>query len=164
MSAVGAVTVAGTAVASGVLGGALFAFSALVMPALRRLPAHEGIRAMQSLNAVAPRSLLMVPLAGSAIGSAVVGLQAVAAGDAEGRGLRAAGALLGLGAFAVTAAASVPLNRALAVVDTGEPEASAAWAAYARTWVRWNHLRAAAATLSAVALASSLEGVASLLP
>lgn len=164
MSAVGAVAVAGTAVASGVLGGALFAFSALVVPALRRLPAQEGIRAMQSLNAVAPRSLLMVPLAGSAIGSAVVGLQAVAAGDADGRGLRAAGALLGLGAFAVTAVGNVPLNKALAAVDTGEPAASAAWAAYARTWIRWNHVRAAAATLSAVALASSLEGVASLLP
>jgi uncharacterized membrane protein len=164
MSAVSNAAVAGTAVASGVLGGALFAFSALVLPALRRMPARESIRAMQSMNAVAPRSLLMVPLAGSAIGSAVVGIQVLAAGDVNGWGLRAAGALLGLGAFAVTAAASVPLNSSLAALDADELAASAAWAAYVRSWTRWNHVRTVAATLSAVALATSLEGVASLLP
>jgi hypothetical protein len=43
----------GTALGCGLLAGVFFAFSAFVMPALRRLPASQGIAAMQSINKLA---------------------------------------------------------------------------------------------------------------
>ena len=50
-----------------VAGGALFAFSSFVMPALRSVDAHTAITSMQAINVEAPRSALMLPLVGSAL-------------------------------------------------------------------------------------------------
>lgn len=148
--------VLGTATASGVFGGAMFAFSSFVMPALRALPPRDALAAMQAINIEAPRSLLMLPLLGTAAGSVALGAHAILAGPSEGRGLRLAGAALGLASFAITAGYHVPRNNALAVVEAGAPEAAGAWTAYAASWTRWNHLRTGAAVASAVLLARSL--------
>ena len=147
-------TVAGAG--AGLAGGVFFAFSTFVMKGLDRLHPRDSVRAMQAINEAAPRSLLMVPLLGSALGSVVVGVHAVLSGQGDGRALRVTGALLGLAAFAITAAANVPRNAALAALDPAEPEAAARWAAYAAEWTRWNHARAIAAVSSAVALAAAL--------
>ncbi|MGA8978326.1 MAG: anthrone oxygenase family protein [Pedococcus sp.] len=152
-----------TALASAVLAGVLFAFSAFVMRSLGRLAPAEGIRAMQRLNEDAPRSLLLVPLLVSPAGSLVVGVVALAGWGVEGssladhRPLLVAGAALGVGAFVVTAAANVPRNNALATLDPGEPRATGAWAAYRTSWTRWNHARVLAALGSAVLLATALH-------
>lgn len=56
MSATERVTVAVTlaaAVGSGLMAGVFAAFSTAVMPALRRLPAAEGMSAMQAVNVAA---------------------------------------------------------------------------------------------------------------
>ncbi len=148
--------VGGTALASGVLGGALFAFSSLVMPALERLDATAGISAMQSVNEVAARSVFIVPLLASGAGSVAVAAHAALTGG-EGQPLRIAGAGLGLVAFAVTVAANVPLNDALASIRPGDPGAAGEWAAYGVAWTRWNHVRALAALASATLLALSLR-------
>lgn len=74
---------AATALAAGTLGGTLFAFSTFVMPALDALPSGQAIEAMQAINDRAPRSLLMVPLAGSAAGSLATGLLALWPGAAN---------------------------------------------------------------------------------
>lgn len=149
MSGAGTALVAVTAGASGVLGGTLFAFSSFVMPGLRRLPADQGIAAMQALNDAAPRSLLMVPLLASAAGSAAVGIHATVAGTGPDRWIRVAGAVLGVAAFAVTAGANIPRNDALGMVDPTAPTAAAHWAAYVTEWSRWNHARTIAALASA---------------
>ena len=145
-----------TAAASGVLGGAFFAFSSFVMPGLRALPARDGIAAMQGINEAAPRSLLMLPLLASAVGSAVVGVHAAAASDLEARGLRITGAALGLAALVITGVANVPRNNALAALDAGAPESVAGWADFLAGWTRWNHARTVASIGSAVALAVSV--------
>jgi uncharacterized membrane protein len=144
--------VLGSAAASALTGGVLFAFSSFVMPALRTLPTATAVTAMQAINLAAPRSLLMVPLLGSAAGCAVVGVYAVVAGPQPGRGWLAVGALAGVLSMALTAAYHVPHNTALAVVDPLGPSASAAWHGYASGWTGWNHVRAAAALVSAAAL------------
>ncbi len=64
----------GTALGCGLLAGVFFAFSAFVMPALRRLPAAQGIAAMQSINRLAVTPALMTALFGTAV--ACVGLAA----------------------------------------------------------------------------------------
>lgn len=145
-----------TAAASGVLGGAFFAFSSFVMPGLRALPARDGIVAMQGINEAAPRSLLMLPLLASAVGSAVVGVHAAAASDLEARGLRITGAALGLASLMITGVANVPRNNALAALDAGAPGAAAGWADFLAGWTRWNHARTVASIGSAVALAVSV--------
>jgi uncharacterized membrane protein len=50
-----------TAALAAITGGVLFGFSALVMPALRRVPPPVGIRSMQQINLVAPRSATRSP-------------------------------------------------------------------------------------------------------
>lgn len=158
------VVVALTALASALLSGALFSFSAFVMRSLGRLPDGEGIRAMQRINEDAPRSLLMLPLLGSPVGSVVVVIAPVAGWVAPGSSLSGDGILLVLGgllgilAFVVTAAANVPRNNALATLDASDPRAAGEWAAYRGPWTRWNHVRVVLALGSAVLLAAALHG------
>ena len=158
------VVVALTALASALLSGALFSFSAFVMRSLGRLDVPQGIRAMQRINEDAPRSLLMVPLMVSAVGSVVVVIAPVAGWVAPGSSLSGDGILLVLGgllgilAFVVTAAANVPRNNALATLDSGDPSAAGEWAAYRGSWTRWNHVRVVLALGSAVLLAVALHG------
>lgn len=152
MSATMDAVVAASATASAVLGGAFFAFSSFVMPGLAKLSAADGIRAMQAVNEAAPRSLLMVPLLGSAAGSVAVGIHAVVSDDAPDRPLRMAGAALGVVAFAITVAANVPRNNALAALDPDSSASPTIWAGYLTEWTRWNHARTLAAASSAALL------------
>ncbi|MDN5768614.1 MAG: DUF1772 domain-containing protein [Humibacillus sp.] len=138
-----------TAAGSAVLGGALVAFSTVVMPALASLTPRDGLEAMQAINVAAPRGWLMLPLLGSAIGSAVVGGWAMFADRGDGRWLLTAGALAGVAAFAVTAGYHVPRNTALGGVDATSEAAVAAWAAYQPGWTALNSVRAALALASA---------------
>ena len=55
------------AVGSGLAGGVFFAFSTFVMGGLRRLPAAQGIAAMQSMNKLAPTPPFMIPFIGTAL-------------------------------------------------------------------------------------------------
>lgn len=58
------------AIGSGVVAGIFFAFSTFVMPALARLPAEQGIAAMQAINVAAPNRWFM----GMMFGTAAAGL------------------------------------------------------------------------------------------
>ena len=61
-----------TAVACGLVAGFFFAFSACVMKALARLPAAQGVAAMQSINLVVINPLVMLALFGTALACAVL--------------------------------------------------------------------------------------------
>lgn len=140
-----------TATASATVGGVLFGFSTLVMPALRVRPAAEAVAAMQQINLVAPRSLLMVPLLASALGCLLVGLHALVTGPA-GRGWLLFGAVAGLASMAITAGYHIPHNNALALVDPRSAAAAATWPGWAAGWTALNAVRAAAALFSGIAL------------
>ncbi|UFU05951.1 DUF1772 domain-containing protein [Ruania halotolerans] len=144
------VIVVGAAILSAVLGGLFLAFSAVVLPALGRTHPGTAHGVMQAINAVAPRSLLMVPLFGSPAACAFVAVEVMRGG--AGGGPQLIGAVLGLAAFAVTVLANVPLNRRLDLVPVSDPAAPAAWDQYRRVWGRWNHLRTALALGASVAL------------
>ncbi len=106
-----------TAFGSVVTGGTLFGFSAFVLPALRRLPTAEAVAAMQAINVQAPRSVLMLPLVGSALGSVAIVVLAVVRSDTPNRGWLLAGAAAGLLTFVITAVYHVPHNDAFARLD-----------------------------------------------
>lgn len=140
------------AVAAAVSGGALFAFSSFVMPALRRLPDPVGMRAMQAINAAAPTPSFMIVLFGAgalAVGVAVVG---------STRGLAPLvipAAALYVATLAITAGYHVPRNDALMLLDPGTAEGLAAWRAYVTGWSRMNHMRAATAIAAGALLVAA---------
>lgn len=141
-----------TALAAAVFGGAMFAFSAFVMPALRDLASRDGVVAMQAVNVRAQQSLLLLPMGVLALGSLAVLVLAVV-GDVPAAGLAVAGALLGLAGIVVTGARNVPLNNRLAPLDPAGPDTGGEWAAYLSAWTRWNHARTVASLAGAVLLA-----------
>lgn len=123
-----------TALASVVTGGTLFGFSTLVMPALNRLSGTDAITAMQAINLQAPRSLLMVPLIGSLVGSMVVGGYVFARPETPHRSWLLVGVATGLVAFAITAVYHIPHNNALAMVDVHAADAAARWSRFSVPW------------------------------
>ena len=146
-----------TALGCGLAAGALFAFSAFVMAALGRLPAPQGIAAMQSINVLAVTPVFMTALFGTAAGC--FGLVVWAAISADGRELAlvATGAgLFLIGSIGVTMAANVPLNNRLAALDPADPAAAGQWQRYLSRWTAWNHLRTAAALAAAASLTVAL--------
>ena len=142
-----------TATAAGVFGGAMFAFSSFVMPALRELAPRDGIVAMQSIDRWAPKSLLVLPMGVLGIGGVAVIVLAVA-GEGDDQALRIVGALLGVASLVITGVANVPINNKVDALTAG-PEAEGEWAAYAAVWCRWNHVRTLAALGSAILLAAA---------
>ncbi len=78
MSDAAAILALVTAVGCGCTGGALYAFSAFVMPALARLPAAGGVAAMQAMNVTAVRAPFMLAFMGTAALSVAVAVAGVA--------------------------------------------------------------------------------------
>ncbi|GAA1427916.1 DUF1772 domain-containing protein [Microlunatus lacustris] len=144
-----------TATGSALTAGVFFGFSVLVMPAFRARPAAEAMAAMQAVNRVAPRSLLMVPLLGSAVGGLAVAVHALVTRP-DGLALLLVGAAAAVATLAVTVGYHVPRNDALAALDPQEPGSAAAWARYAPGWTRLNSVRAGLALLSAAALVGAV--------
>jgi uncharacterized membrane protein len=139
-------------------GGSLFAFSAFVMAALKRVPEAEGVRAMQSINVTVFTPWFMVPFFGTAVLS--VGAVVVALLNTD-QGwwlpLLMGGALYGVGLFLVTVVGNVPLNERLARMDANEDETAVFWRTYLNVWTRWNHVRSAAAVGSVLLYAETLR-------
>lgn len=141
------------ALGCGLVAGAFFVFSLMVMPALRTLPWAQGLAAMQAVNVAAVRPLFMLALFGTALLCAGLGVVAVIRWDEPYAVWLLAGSLLYLvGSILLTGTYHVPRNDALARVDTGDAAAEEHWRRYLRDWTTWNHVRAAASLAAAAAL------------
>lgn len=146
-----------TALGCGTIAGVFFAFSAFVMQALHRLPAAQGIAAMQSINVMAVTPVFMVALFGTAaLGVAVVITALFALDESFAPYLLAGGVVYLVGTIGVTMAFNVPRNNALADLRPDSGDAASYWNRYVTEWTRWNHLRAAAALAAAAALTIAL--------
>jgi uncharacterized membrane protein len=146
-----------TALGCGLAGGVFFAFSSFVMSGLNRLPAPQGIAAMQSINVTAVRPAFMLLLFGTA--AATVPLMVTAIRHRDGREstlLLVGGALYLVGTIGLTIAYHVPLNDSLAKLDPTSTDAIAKWHDYVQGWTRWNHLRAASSLGAAAAFTMAL--------
>lgn len=150
--------VAGTALAAGLVGGVLYAFSSFVMAALRRLPPAEGMAAMRSINITAVRPGLMVPFVGTMVASVAVAVTAVTDWDATTSvWLLAGAATYVFGTFVMTGLYHVPRNNALAATSTDAVDAPKVWARYMEQWTRWNHYRTLASLAAAVLFGVALH-------
>ena len=144
-----------TALGCGLTAGALYAFSSFVMPALARLPAAQGIAAMQSINVMAPTPPFMTAFLGAAAGCVLVAVWALVDWDGSfGPRLLAGSALYLVGLIGVTGRYNIPRNNALAAADPADPGSEALWRRYVTEWTRWNHVR----TLAGIAAAAAVTG------
>lgn len=135
-----------TIVDSGIVGGVLFAFSTFIMRGLARVPAAEGIRAMQEINVTVLNGRFLGAFFGTAASGVGLVLAALLGGAGAESGLVAAGGgVYAVGTFGVTVACNVPRNEALARLDPDDPSSAGRWVDYLKTWTRWNHVRTWAA-------------------
>jgi uncharacterized membrane protein len=140
------------------MAGVFFAFSSFVMPALRRLPATEGIAAMQSINVLAVTPVFMTALFGTAASCLGLAAWAVVSSDGRTTALVLAGCALYLvGTVGVTMACNVPLNYGLAKLHPRGAEAAVRWDRFVTRWTAWNHVRTAAALVAAALLTVALH-------
>lgn len=139
------------ATSAAVFSGAMFVFSAFVMPALGDLAPRDGVLAMQAMNVRAPNSLLLVPMGGVTLGALAVIVMALV-GNGPDRPLRIVGAVLALASIVITGVGNIPLNNRLADLDA-QVATAADWQGFAGPWLVWNAARALAGLAGAVLLA-----------
>jgi uncharacterized membrane protein len=138
-----------TAVTIGLMAGVFFVFSVAIMPALERMAAHDGMKAMQNINDDIQNPLFLLVFMGSGLAGAALAASTIWTWDQPGAGYRLAGGLLAfLGSLVLTVVYHVPRNNGLDAAVAGTAEGAAEWARYLREWVPWNHVRAAASTAS----------------
>lgn len=146
-----------SALGSGLIAGAFFAFSTFVMGALGKLPPAHGIAAMQSINAVVINPWFLGVFIGTAAACVFLVVAAVLAWQEPGATLLLAGALLYFaGTFLVTMFFNVPLNDALAAVAPDSSGGGSLWSRYLVTWTNWNHVRTIAALAASAVLTVAL--------
>ncbi len=141
---------------SGIMAGLFFAYSNSVMTALAKLPAPQGIAAMNHINVVIQNPLFLTIF----MGTAVLALILIAAA-LSGWSARPSWVLIGAGLYlagniVVTVTINVPMNEALAASGEG-PDGIAFWATFLDRWVFWNHVRAAACTGALAAFAMAMR-------
>ncbi|MGH9188242.1 MAG: DUF1772 domain-containing protein [Acidimicrobiales bacterium] len=146
-----------TALGCALSAGALFAFSAFVMRGLTRLPAAQGMAAMQSINVTAVTPPFMTALFGPALASVVLIVAAVVQwGDTGAVHLLVGSVLYLVGVIGLTGLYHVPRNNALAAVEPGSADAANRWARYVSEWTAWNHVRVAAGLAATATLIMGL--------
>ncbi|MBA2518812.1 MAG: DUF1772 domain-containing protein [Chloroflexia bacterium] len=142
---------------AGLIAGVFFAFSAIVMPALARLPPARGIAAMQAINVVVLNPWFLGAFFGTAVACLPLALSSVLNWTEPGAGFRLAGSMLYLvGTIMVTIAFNVPRNDALAAVAANSASGADVWARYVPGWTAWNSVRTVAALTAAALLTASL--------
>lgn len=140
-------------IGTGVVSGVFFAFSGFIMPALGRLPAPQGVAAMQAINVTAVTPPLMIALFGTAAVCLAIAVEAALSWGTPGAALRLLAALLYLvGVAGVTMAFNVPRNNALAALQPDTTQAASYWSGYLKEWTTWNSVRTLASALAMTAL------------
>jgi uncharacterized membrane protein len=146
------------ALGCGMMAGVYFAFSAFVMKALARLPAEQGIAAMQAINVAVVTFAFMAALFGTAVACGALALWALFAWDDRFAPYLLVGSALYLvGTILLTIVYHVPRNETLATMAPRGADAESYWPRYLSGWTAWNHVRAAAALAAATTLTIALH-------
>ncbi|MBX5093189.1 anthrone oxygenase family protein [Rhizobium lentis] len=145
------------AIGSGLVAGIFFAFSTFIMTAFARIPAEQGIAAMNAINVTIVRSPFMALYVPTAILCLVIAVLAVIDWRGGASTLMLTGAALYLlASFLSTIIFNVPMNDALEKVSGSGAEAAALWTTYLRDWTWWNHVRTIASLLASAAFVRAL--------
>ncbi len=145
------------ALGSGLIAGVFFAFSAFVMQSLARLPAGQGIAAMQTINVVILKSAFMAVFLGTAALCVVALIVSFLRWHEPDAIYLLAGSVLYLvGSFLVTIVFNVPRNDALASIVPADSTSAYRWTEYVAGWTIWNHVRTAASLAAAASFSVAL--------
>jgi uncharacterized membrane protein len=140
------------------MAGVFFAFSTFVMKALARLPADQGVAAMQVINVAAVTPVFMLALFGTAVACVTLTVFAFLAWDERFAPYLLIGSALSLvGTILLTIGYHVPRNEALARVEPHGADAESHWTRYLSGWTAWNHLQTATALAAAATLTIALH-------
>lgn len=151
MNTLTTVTVILALIGSALIAGIFLAFSSFIMKALARLPASQGITAMQSINVAVLNPVFLGVFMGTAIISLLLTILAVRGWEMPAAPYYLVGAVLYIvGTFMLTGMGNVPLNNQLAAISAKDPTASDNWQHYLDRWTRLNTIRALSATAAAV--------------
>jgi uncharacterized membrane protein len=147
---------------SGLIAGSFFAFAAYLLPALSRLPAPNGIAAMQAVIAAIKGPLFLAVFFGTAALAGLLGLAAPLKWGEPGAFSLLIGSLLYLNLpFGVTLMKNLPLNTRLSAMKPDSAEGKRFWEEFRATWGLWNHVRWIGALGAAAAFTLALiEGSA----
>jgi uncharacterized membrane protein len=140
-------------IGSGLMAGLFFAYSNSVMPALAKMPAPQGIAAMNHVNVVILNSLFLTIFMGTAVLALLLIVAALLGWTGKPLWIVAGAVLYLAGNIAITMGINVPMNNALAAAGTEGTNGATLWATYLDRWVFWNHVRAVACTASLAAFA-----------
>jgi uncharacterized membrane protein len=147
-----------SALGCAMMAGVFFAFSTFVMKALARLPAEQGVAAMQAINVAAVTFAFMAALFGTAAACGTLAVWAFLAwSERFAPYLLIGSALYLVGTILLTIAYHVPRNEALARAEPRGCGAESHWRRYLSGWTAWNHVRAAASLAAAAALTIALH-------
>lgn len=146
------VTTIVAAVGCGLVAGVFLAFSLSVLPGLALLPVPDAIAAMQRFNAAILNPAFLTLFVGTAVLSTAAAVLTATTGRGSPALVVAGAVLYVLGCFAITVTVNVPLNDAVATVDSGSPAGTEAWQSFTEKWTRWNNIRTLAATAACAAL------------
>jgi len=139
------------ALSSGLIAGVYFAFSGFIMQAFNKIDAAQSIAAMNAINKTILHSLFMPLFFGSSIISVLLIIVAFVQWNEAGTVLiLLAGVVYFIGMFACTVVFNVPLNNALARLDSNSANAPHVWSHYLTTWTNWNHLRTVSSLITCV--------------
>ena len=131
-----------TTVGCGIMAGLFFAFSVFMMRAFDRLPAAQGITAMQSTNKTIVTPLFILTFVGTAVLCAVLGVLSLFRLDQpESKWILAGAALYIVGVILLTGGYHIPRNDKLDTFDPETAEAARYWTTFVRDWTLWNHVR-----------------------
>jgi uncharacterized membrane protein len=145
-------------VGSALMAGSFFVFSVMVMPALRRLPPTDGLRAMQEINKyVNDKPLFASVFVVAGLLSFAVAASTIWTWDQPGAEYRLAGGLAnGIGSFVLTMAFHIPRNNTLDKIDPTAGDAGAKWSDFYDAWVPGNHVRGAFSAAAVILLMLAL--------
>ena len=152
---------------SGAMFGFFFAWVCSTMWGLDAADPNVAIAAMQAMNASVRNWVFAPVFFGTPVLLIITALIALTLRERRAAVCFAlAGLLYVLGVMVPTMTANVPLNEALALVETplGPAEAGEAWRAYSGPWQDWNAVRAVAAGLVLALAGWGLPGTGSVAP
>lgn len=147
-----------TALGSGLMAGALFVFSNLVLKGLRSSPTPTAIAAMQALNGAVDRSLFVVAFTGTAVGSVVLAVSVAFRWEGLDSAMLLAGGLLYLSVIVITRVVHLPRNAVLMTKDPDDAASATWWEEFRSVWNTWNRVRTLTALLASALMVISLAG------
>ena len=136
------------------VGGVFLAFSDFIMRSLSLTGGNGGVEAMQVINREVFRWVFMALFLGmAAVSVAVAAYGALAVSGPAGRLIMASGLMYLIGCFGVTVFFNVPMNEALAGMQTSTGATRDYWLqTYVPRWTFWNSVRTVACAVSAALL------------